>query len=395
VTAGEVIQSVAQSDRQFIPLWWMLLLAIFTAFNFDNKFFFRASVFFTVFSTSAIIIYLSLMIPKLEGYPDTLFQAPRSELAATWDARSSLEKWFPDGLAGVVSALPYAFWWFLGVEIIPVCAEEAVQSDRKSPRGMVLGMATLHFIAWGTLLVVPAAPPGIERLSHSSQPYIDTLTLAYRIETSSPLGILVFVMNLSGFCSSLNGFIYAYSRHLYALSRGGYLPAWISVTHPKNHTPIRATILGSFLTYVLCMASYLSTGINLSHFLLNACTMYALISYFCDFITFITLRRKMPYLPRPFKSPLGIPCAVLGALLSLVSIVACAIYEHTFRLAGWLFIAMVGFLVPFYILFVRHWLLLTPEKLFIRAQIEARKKSSIVYGGKSMPKESIAGSALF
>ena len=49
----------------------------------------------------------------------------------------------------------------------------------------------------------------------------------------------------------------------------------------------------------------------------------AVISYGMVMISYIKLRISQPDLPRPYRSPLGIPGAALGAALSLLALVAC------------------------------------------------------------------------
>jgi len=48
----------------------------------------------------------------------------------------------------------------------------------------------------------------------------------------------------------------------------------------------------------------------------------AVISYACVMASFIKLRISNPHLPRPYRSPLGIPGAIVGLLLSLVALIA-------------------------------------------------------------------------
>jgi ethanolamine permease len=49
----------------------------------------------------------------------------------------------------------------------------------------------------------------------------------------------------------------------------------------------------------------------------------AVISYCMVMISYIKLKITQPDLPRPYRSPLGIPGAALGATLSLLALVAC------------------------------------------------------------------------
>ena len=56
--------------------------------------------------------------------------------------------------------------------------------------------------------------------------------------------------------------------------------------------------------------------------LLNMAVFGAVISYACVMASFIKLRISNPHLVRPYRSPLGIPGAVVGLLLSLVALIA-------------------------------------------------------------------------
>jgi ethanolamine permease len=49
----------------------------------------------------------------------------------------------------------------------------------------------------------------------------------------------------------------------------------------------------------------------------------AVISYCMVMISYIKLKITQPDLPRPYRSPLGIPGAALGVALSLLALVAC------------------------------------------------------------------------
>jgi ethanolamine permease len=55
----------------------------------------------------------------------------------------------------------------------------------------------------------------------------------------------------------------------------------------------------------------------------------AVISYVLVMVSFVVLRIRRPHLVRPYRSPLGIPGAVVGAVLSLVALSACfAVKEY-------------------------------------------------------------------
>jgi len=56
--------------------------------------------------------------------------------------------------------------------------------------------------------------------------------------------------------------------------------------------------------------------------LLNMAVFGAVISYACVMASYIKLRLTRPDLERPYRSPLGIPGAAVGLVLSLVALIA-------------------------------------------------------------------------
>jgi ethanolamine permease len=117
---------------------------------------------------------------------------------------------------------------------------------------------------------------------------------------------------------------YAYGRVLFALSRAGYFPRWLSVTHASTQTPHVALIAGG-LVGLGCVVLIRVSGQSgkLGAALLNMAVFGAVLSYILVMVSYIKLRLDRPELPRPYRSPLGIPGAAAGALLSVVALVAC------------------------------------------------------------------------
>ena len=50
---------------------------------------------------------------------------------------------FPKGLSGISASLPFAIWFYLAIEQLPLAAEESHDPKRDMPRGLLWGIATL------------------------------------------------------------------------------------------------------------------------------------------------------------------------------------------------------------------------------------------------------------
>ena len=123
---------------------------------------------------------------------------------------------------------------------------------------------------------------------------------------------LLIIIALTGLVASFHTIIYAYGRVLFALSRAGYIPRWISVTG-KNHTPVSALILGGIvgLGCAWMIAWQGGEGI-MAAALLNMAVFGAVLSYAMVMASYIKLHFTHPHLKRPYRSPFGVPGAVVG-----------------------------------------------------------------------------------
>ncbi len=60
---------------------------------------------------------------------------------------------FPDGVGGIFKALPFAVWFFLAIEEVPLAAEESMDPRRDVPKGSLRAMHTLLIAAILTLFI--------------------------------------------------------------------------------------------------------------------------------------------------------------------------------------------------------------------------------------------------
>ncbi|HIC1674843.1 TPA: amino acid permease, partial [Escherichia coli] len=125
-------------------------------------------------------------------------------------------------------AIPYAIWFFLAVEGVPLAAEETKNPKRDLPRGLIGAMLVLLAFAALILVVGPGAA-GAKELMGSGNPLVEALESAYK--GSTWMSQFVNLVGLAGLIASFFSIIYAYSRQIFALSRAGYLPRSLSLTN--------------------------------------------------------------------------------------------------------------------------------------------------------------------
>jgi ethanolamine permease len=100
----------------------------------------------------------------------------------------------------------------------------------------------------------------------------------------------------------------------------------------------------------------------------------AMISYVMQALPFIMLRVKLPDIERPYRSPFGIPGAVLTIVIALATI-AFQVLDPVYRqgvigVAIWFAVGLV-----YFALIGRHKLVLSPEEEFAMAKGKAEYKS--------------------
>jgi len=173
---------------------------------------------------------------------------------------------------------------------------------------------------------------------------------------------------VAGLVASFHAIIFAYGRQIYSLSRAGYFPRALSVTHGARKTPDLALAVGGLVGLAVMLSVWFGLGAEkgaavIGGALLNMAVFGAMFSYVMQGLSFILLRRKLPDLPRPYRSPLGVAGAGLTVVIALVTIVY-QLKDPIYR-TGVLGVAIwfaVG--VAYFALVGRHRLVLSPEEEF-------------------------------
>ena len=161
----------------------------------------------------------------------------------------------PRGWAGVFASLPFALWVYLGIEELPLAAEETRSPARDMPRGIFWALGTLIVCSLATPIFSGGIAPGAEKVGKAADP----LFLGFQTIFGGGIGSRVLALfAVTGLIASFHAIIYAYGRQIYSLARAGYFPEWLSRTHSTRRTPHRALISGSLLGLGAAMAIRLS-----------------------------------------------------------------------------------------------------------------------------------------
>ena len=294
-----------------------------------------------VVAVLGLVVFLAGAIPQFDS-GNLLDIAPTDALGAS--------SFLPYGLLGIWAAFPFAIWFFLAIESVPLAAEEARDPAKAMPRGIIAAMGLLVVLAL-LMLVFTSGASSSALIATSGNPPVDALAAA---GSSDGLIRVVNYAGLVGLVASFFSIIYAYSRQTFALSRAGYLPRRLSVTNSRK-APVLALVVPGALGFLLSLTGQ-------GAMLLNMAVFGATVSYVLMMVSHIVLRRREPDLPRPYRTPGGTATTGVALVLAAAAVVATFLVDSTAAL--WTLAAYAAFLA-YFALYSRHHLVASaPEEEF-------------------------------
>ncbi len=252
----------------------------------------------------------------------------------------------PFGFLGIWSAIPFAIWFFLAVEGVPLAAEETANPERNVPRGIIAAMAVL-LVTCATVLVLTTGAGGAQAISESGNPLVEALG-------DGVMAKVVNYIGLAGLIASFFSIIYAYSRQLFALSRAGYLPTVLSVTNSRK-APTLALVVPGLIGFALSLTGQ-------GALLLNMAVFGAAVSYVLMMVSHIVLRRREPDMPRPYRTPGGVVTTGFALVIAVLAVIATFLVDHVAALCCLLVFAAF---MAYFGLYSRHRLVAnSPDEEF-------------------------------
>ncbi|MGH2969810.1 MAG: ethanolamine permease [Solirubrobacteraceae bacterium] len=268
------------------------------------------------------------------------------------ESKAGSSDFLPFGYAGIWAAFPFAIWFFLAIEGVPLAAEETDNPKRDMPRGLIAGMLILLVFAALMLTIAPGAG-GADTIQESDNPLPAAVDNAKG--DGSGLSDFVNYVGLAGLVASFFSIIYAYSRQLFALSRAGYLPKGLSITSPRK-VPWIALLVPAAVGFLL--ASITEDGATM----INIAVFGATVSYVLMMLSHIVLRSREPDLERPYRTPGGTLTTGVALVLAVAAVVATFLVDTT---AAFITLGVYAAAALYFAVYSRHHLVASaPEEEF-------------------------------
>ncbi|QCR22327.1 ethanolamine permease [Pontibacter sp. SGAir0037] len=285
----------------------------------------------TLLAVGELLLYMGLVAPHFE-------------------AANFLADPLPFELPGIFAALPFAIWFYLAIEGVAMVAEEVKDPKRNIPKGYIYGLGTLVLLAMG-VMVLTGGVANWQRLSSIDYPLPEALGIV--MGRDSNWTQLFASIGLFGLIASFHGCIIGYSRQLFALARSGYLPGFLAGVNARFRTPHRALVAGGM---VGCLA--LLTGTTDQVIILSV--LGAVVMYIISMISLFSLRKKEPYLERPFAAPFYPWFPAIALALSAVSLGAIVYYNPLLSI---IFFSGLFLMLGVYLLLGKHRRKITGDAL--------------------------------
>jgi ethanolamine permease len=280
---------------------------IFTALNvYGVKAAASFEVIVTVFAVGELLLFSGIA-------------APRFEMA------NMLHNAWPNGWTGIFGAIPFAIWFFLGIEGIANVAEETKNPQRDISKGFgwaIFTLAVLCILIFFTATGIAGWETIVYKNGTGGETSDSPLPLALaKITGSSHLMYhLLITVGLFGLIASFHGLILAAGRSTYEMGRVHTIPAFLGKISPRIHTPANA-LIGNMVIGILALLSGKTSEIII------VSVFGALTLYIISMVSIMILRKREPDLPRPFLVPFYPAFPIISLIIATVSIIAMLIFN--------------------------------------------------------------------
>lgn len=294
----------------------VFVYVIFTALNIIGV---RAAATFeliiTIFAVGELLLFAGICLPHVE-------------------VRHLQQNAFPHGWSGVLASLPFAIWFFLGIEGVANVAEETVRPQRTILIGFGSAIATLVVLCVLTF-ISSVGVGGWQAIVYKEDGTASDsplpLALSQIVGANDILYHLLITVGLFGLVASFHGLILAAGRATLEFGRVRFAPRFLGVLHPRFQTPAPALLVNMVIGIIALLTGKTAEIITISVF--GALTLYAF-----SMVALLKLRKQEPQLTRPFNVPLYPLLPIVALAIALLSFGAMTVFN--FRLAFLYFLLM-------------------------------------------------------
>lgn len=283
----------------------MIVYVLFTALNiYGVKAAAKFELLITVLAVAELLLFAGVTLPHFE-----------------W--ANLTKNALPNGWPGVLAAIPFAIWFFLGIEGIANVAEETIHPQKNISRGFGLAIATLVVLCVLTF-VSAIGVAGWEAVVFDAGGAVSDsplpLAMGKVVGSGSFLFHVLITVGLFGLIASFHGLLLAAGRASFEFGRVGFAPGFIGQVHPTFKTPANALLVNMGIGILALLTN--KTGAIITMAVFGALSIYVL-----SMVALLVLRAKEPILHRPYRAPFYPLAPFLALGISVLSLVFITWYN--------------------------------------------------------------------
>ncbi|MDR1720662.1 MAG: amino acid permease [Dysgonamonadaceae bacterium] len=247
-------------------------------------------------------------------------------------------EWGVFGFSGIIRASAIVFFAFIGFDAVSTAAQETRNPQKNMPIGILgsLFICTILYILFAHVLTGTVyytefqGKDGIAPVAIAVE-HMGTVMPDGSIQQAHLwLNKAIIIAILAGYSSVILVMLLGQSRVFYSMSRDGLLPKMFSQIHVRFGTPFKSNLL--FMLSISIFALFVPS--NVAGELTSIGTLFAFIIVSTGILV---MRKKMPDVPRKFKTPLVPLVPLLGILVCLFMMVFLP-FDTWIRLLLWMIV---------------------------------------------------------
>ena len=249
------------------------------------------------------------------------------------------------GFSGIIRAAAIVFFAYIGFDAVSTAAQEAKNPKRDMPIGILgsLLICTILYILFAHVMT------GVTSYkSFAGQDGIAPVAVAIEhMGTTDANGVVtpdypwlnraIVVAILAGYSSVILVMLMGQSRVFFSMSKDGLIPKIFSSVNPRTQTPAKSNLL--FMLFVSAFAAFVPARV-----VGEMTSIGTLFAFILVCIGIWVMRKKMPDLPRAFKTPMVPLVPILGIATCLFMMVFLPM-DTWIRLLVWMLIGLDIYLV--------------------------------------------------
>ncbi|MXV16251.1 amino acid permease [Hufsiella ginkgonis] len=244
------------------------------------------------------------------------------------------------GFSGIVRSAAIVFFAYIGFDAVSTAAQEAKNPGKDMPKGILISLliCTVLYILFAHVMTGVAnytdfkGQDGIAPVAVAID-HMGAVNADGSITPAFPwLNKAIIVAILAGYASVILVMLMGQSRVFFSMSKDGLLPKVFSNVHAKYSTPAKSNML--FMLFVSLFAAFVPARV-----VGEMTSIGTLFAFILVCIGIIILRKRMPEIPRAFKTPLVPLIPILGVATCLFMMVFLPL-DTWIRLVVWMIIGL-------------------------------------------------------